>query len=184
MRRTQLKPDLLVLLALPLLLLVPLGASGTARAPAEPDDGLDVFFRDQDLGALARQELPVYGDEDPGDAERLAPAFYGAPPQVPHRIDDLPPLTVKANECLSCHHPDGIKKKKTKMKKRMVPMPKSHFQRPVMAKGKKKDPMVWVVKKYKKQKAVAGTHWQCTMCHAPQANNVKTPDTSFVGLPK
>ena len=48
----------------------------------------------------------------------------------------------------------------------------SHFTAAVMGKGGANDPMIWVVKDYKKIKDVVGARYNCSMCHTPQATNV------------
>ena len=49
-----------------------------------------------------------------------------------------------------------------------------------MTRGKKGEPMVWVVKSYETAKDVVGNRYNCSMCHTPQATNVKTPKNRFV----
>jgi cytochrome c-type protein NapB len=141
---------------------------------ADSDDGLRVWFRDADLGALADQELPVYYDTEPGESERLERAWPDAPPQIPHTVLDMLPITADDNECMECHHPDNA------ISKEDLPFPKSHFERPVMAQGPEGSAMVWVVARYEEAKDLVGSRYNCTMCHTPQATNVKTPATSFV----
>ena len=54
------------------------------------------------------------------------------------------------------------------------------FQRAVMARGKPGDSMAWVVERYVKAKDVVGSRYNCSMCHTPQASNVRTPRNGFV----
>ena len=79
------------------------------------------------------------------------------------------PITSGSNDCLDCHHPDNTSGEED------APLPESHFQAAVMAKGQPGEAMVWKVQGYKKGDDVAGTRFNCTMCHTPQAMNVKTP---------
>jgi len=139
----------------------------------EVDDGLDVYFRDADIAALSDQPLPHYIESEPGESKLLERSFPGAPPQIPHSVVDLLPITASDNECIDCHHPDNVTGKED------APIPKSHFQRAVMAQGKKEDPMVWVVAGFQQTEDLAGTRYNCNMCHTPQATNVKTPKSSF-----
>lgn len=152
--------------------LLTLGA-GPQQETAEPDDGLDLYFRDADLLALTEQAHPVYPDIDPGDATVIPRDFPDAPPQIPHTVADMLPIFGDENECLECHHPENA------IEKTDVPFPDSHFQAAVMGKGTAKDSMVWVVKDYKKQEDLAGARYGCTMCHTPQATNVKNIDNRF-----
>jgi cytochrome c-type protein NapB len=141
---------------------------GTSNKAKEDDDGIDVYFRDVDLSALSGQEVAKYS------------AFPGAPPQIPHAVEDMYPITLDDNECLECHHPENA------VEGDDIPLPESHFDRPVMAKGKTDEAMAWVVKGYEKAKDLPGTRYGCNICHTPQATNVRTPKTTFIAekLPK
>ena len=160
-----------------LLLAAPLAAGATAeKVSSEPDDGLDVYFRDSDLGALSAQDVETYPAEEAGESQRLGRAFPDAPPQIPHSVEDMLPITAGDNECINCHHPDNAASEAD------APIPKSHFQRAVMREGKKNEAMAWTVEKYVDAGDLAGTRYHCTMCHTPQATNVKTPASEFVTL--
>jgi len=143
---------------------------------AEVDDGVDIYFRDTDLSALSDQDVPSYPDADPGDSNTLNRDFPDAPPQIPHNVEDMLPITAADNECISCHHPDNTASEADR------PIPKSHFERPVMSKTKKGNPMVLVVSGYEKSDDLAGARYNCTMCHTPQATNVDTPRSDFTVL--
>jgi len=159
----------LVAIATPLLLL---GAGGE-KLVVETDDGMDVYFRDTDLAALARQDLAKYPETDAGESESLGRSFPDAPPQIPHTVEDMLPITGDDNECLNCHDPSNA------IEKDDVPLPDTHFKRPVMGEGKKDQAMVWVVMSYEEAKDVVGSRYSCTMCHTPQATNVLEIGNSF-----
>ena len=142
----------------------------------EADDGIDVYFRDVDLAALSDQAMEKYPETEAGESVTFDRAFPDAPPQISHSVEDMLPITWDNNECLECHHPDNAASEED------APIPATHFERPVMAKGGKADSMVWVVKRYEKAKDVAGSRYTCDMCHTPQAENVDTPATSFVSV--
>lgn len=150
------------------------GADATQAPPLkEADDGLDVYFRDEDLLAMSAQTQEEYNPESPGDNPLIERAFPGAPPSIPHSTEDMLPITATENECLTCHHPNEAGKGD-------IPFPPSHLVAPVMGKGKKKDSMTWVVKDYKKLKDLMGARYNCVMCHTEQAKNVETPKSNFV----
>lgn len=153
--------------------LLTLGA-GSQKESVEPDDGLDVYFRDADLLALTDQALPTYPETDAGESTLIPRDFPDAPPQISHTVAEMLPITGNDNECLTCHHPENA------VEGSDVPVPVSHFQAAVMGKGGPKDAMVWVVKDYKKMKDVVGARYHCNMCHTPQATNVKDLDNGFV----
>lgn len=138
----------------------------------EADDGLDVYFRSAELLALTDQELPEYPSDEAGDSTLLGRDFPDAPPQISHEIENMYPITAEDNECLECHLPKNAAKGD-------IPLPDSHFMEAVMGKGGASDPMVWVVKDYKKIKQIVGERYNCNMCHTPQATNVETSVSTF-----
>jgi cytochrome c-type protein NapB len=160
----------LVILALPFL------SAAAGATDKEVDDGIDVYFRDADLAALSDQALEKYPDAEAGESTLFDRSFPGAPPQVPHAVVDMLPITWDDNQCIECHHPDNVASEADS------PFPKSHFLRAVMGKGEKGEPAIWVVKGYEKAKEVAGNRYSCNMCHTPQATNVDTPASFFIRL--
>jgi cytochrome c-type protein NapB len=160
-------------------LVVPLLLAGCALWAGGSDevavgDGMDVYFRNAPLPDLSDQLAAAYDDGDPGDGKLLERAFPGAPPQIPHTVDDMLPILAEDNECLNCHHPENAESKKDS------PLPESHFEKPMMGKGGKGSAMVWVVKGYEDHPDQFSQRYDCVMCHAPQATNVKDIDTTFV----
>ncbi len=151
--------------------------AGAALA-ADPADDMELFFRDTDIGAMAPQPLATYTEVEPGDAKKLPRAFPDAPPQIPHVVDDTAGPTARENDCLDCHHPDNAKGKKD------VPIPASHFQRPVMVESTGTDPMVTQVKGYEKADDVVGLRNNCLLCHVAQATNVTDIGSTFLRLEK
>ncbi len=77
-----------------------------------------------------------------------AKAAYGAPPLVPHAVDDFLPITADKNACVGCHDRPGAKKAKGEG----TPMPPLHY---VKAEGKPR---------------LSGDYYGCGLCHAPAAN--------------
>jgi cytochrome c-type protein NapB len=170
MRRRALRRSWLVIGLLPLL------AAPVSAGEKEVDDGLDIYFRDVELMSISDQAQESYPDSEAGESKRIDRAFPDAPPQIPHTVDDMLPITADDNECIECHHPDNA------VSKSDLPLPKSHFSRAVMGSGGKGDSMVWVVKGYEDAKDVDGSRYNCVMCHTQQATNVDTPATSFITL--
>jgi cytochrome c-type protein NapB len=148
-----------------------LAAAEPARAPAPPgkevEDGLDVPFREVEILSTAPQAQEVYIETAPGESKNLERAYPGAPPQVPHEMESMLPITGESNDCLECHLPENATEKKD------VPTPKSHFERPIVGESKPGEAMVTVVKGYEKQKELLGSRYHCNMCHVPQATNVE-----------
>ena len=155
-------------------LLLP-GLAAAADPVKETDDGLDVWFRDSNLEAMAKQELAEYIDTAAGESKRIERSWSSAPPLVPHTVEDMLPITSDDNECLECHHPDNV------ISKEDLPLPETHFERPVIVEGKKNEAMRNRVEGYQKAKDVVGSRYSCMMCHAPQAGNVRSPTSLFRG---
>jgi len=157
--------------------LLTFGVGPDANA-GEPDDGLDLYFRDAPLLDPTEQALPKYPDADPGESKLLPRDFPDAPPQISHAVEDMLPITGDDNECLECHHPENA------VEASDVPLPESHFEAPVMGAGGKNDAMLWVVKDYEKGDDLSGARYNCSTCHTSQATNVRTPASSFVPAKK
>jgi cytochrome c-type protein NapB len=157
-------------------LVLPFFAAGAGATDAEVDDGIDVYFRDVELTALSDQALEKYPDVEAGESQLLERSFPDAPPQISHTVEDMLPITLDDNECIECHHPDNVAGKEDS------PLPKSHFSRAVMGAGGKGESMVWVVKGYEDATDVAGSRYNCSMCHTPLATNVDTPKSDFIRL--
>lgn len=146
---------------------LPALAEAPAAGPAkETDDGIDVLFRDVELLSTAPQAQEVYNESAPGESRKLERAYPGAPPQVPHEMDSMLPITRETNDCLECHLPENATEKED------VPTPKSHFERPIVGEGKPGEAMVTVVRGYEAQQALLGSRYNCDMCHVQQATNV------------
>jgi len=128
-----------------------------------------------------------YTTAAPGTSKRFDRAFENAPPMIPHSVEGLLPITKDNNQCLGCHMPDVAKSMGA------TPIPPSHFTnfRPQTKVGKNGE----VIKEGKvvnntsdvkvvihKQNKLYQGRFNCSQCHAPQANvkplvkNNFTPD--------
>lgn len=81
-----------------------------------------------------------YRGSDPGDNTLLPRGYAGAPPQIPHSVENLN-ITRESNDCLMCHDPANAAEK-------VVPTPATHI-----LEGK-----------------VSMSRYNCTQCHVPQAD--------------
>lgn len=91
-----------------------------------------------------------YRQADPYSGGVLPRAYNGAPPQVPHSLDGLVPITRDSNTCVSCHQqPDQVGKKK--VKGQPTALPATHYTDV-------------------KNNALHMGRYNCTQCHTPQAN--------------
>jgi len=128
---------------------------------------------------------PVDGKFDrpaPGAAPKFERAYVNAPPMIPHSVEGLLPITKDNNQCLGCHMPDVAKGVGA------TPIPASHFTnyRPdtILKNGDmvKEGKVVGIAKgdmgnvsdiklaKVKKLDHLYQGRFNCSQCHAPQAN--------------
>jgi len=100
----------------------------------------------------------------PGQVQKIKKSFVTAPPMIPHKVDNMLPIKFGKNECLVCHMPNAAKAMG------VTPIPKDHFV----------DNFKGGVHKYR----VAGSRYNCTQCHAPQATLDPVVENKFEGLRK
>ena len=111
----------------------------------------------------------TYSKAAPGTAKTIERSYQDAPPLIPHSVEGLLPITRKNNACLGCHMPDVAKSMGA------TPIPVSHFTnfRPSSSyalKGENTSDGTLKHVSIKKQKELYQGRYNCTQCHAPQAN--------------
>ena len=90
-----------------------------------------------------------YRQADPSTSGVLPRAYTGAPPQVPHAIEDFLPITRDANNCLACHQqPDQVGKKKVAGEP--TALPATHYTSV-------------------QKNVLQMRRYNCVQCHSPQA---------------
>lgn len=90
----------------------------------------------------------------PGQNKLLPRAYEGAPPQIPHDIIDLLPITAESNMCIACHNqPDNWGKPRAQGSP--TPIPQSHYTDLRNAPGKVMDHL-------------SNVRYNCNQCHIPQ----------------
>jgi cytochrome c-type protein NapB len=95
-----------------------------------------------------------YSDAKPGWNDPLPRAWTGAPPQIPHRVDEFLPIVAEDNQCLDCHDvPRYIDRPKNldRSVKSKSPMSRDHYATAELDE-------------------VAGSRFNCTQCHVAQSN--------------
>ena len=119
-----------------------------------------------------------------GSSDRFERAYVNAPPMIPHSVDGLLPITQNNNQCLGCHMPAAAKGVGA------TAIPKSHFTnyRPdtvykdgelvkegkiVGLKGELGNTSDIKLAKAKTSDKLYQGRFNCSQCHAPQAN-IKT----------
>lgn len=121
-----------------------LAASATLAQPAKPIGEASIGLS---KGSVFDVPTPQPFTADGKGASGAARAAYGAPPLVPHSVDDYLPIGVDKNACIGCHDRPGSKKAKGQA----TTMPPTHY---VKTDGKPR---------------VSGDYYNCGLCHAPAA---------------
>ena len=96
-------------------------------------------------GSVLEAATPAPFEYQDGAQTARPLAGSGMPVMISHTVDDDLPITAEKNGCIRCHTPTGKKVRGA------PPVPASH-----VAPGDKP--------------SVAGKRWNCTACHAPQAD--------------
>jgi cytochrome c-type protein NapB len=116
-----------------------------------------------------------------GSSDRFKRAYVNAPPMIPHDTEGMLPITAKNNQCLGCHMPENAKGVGA------TPIPPSHFTnyRPdtkykngelvkegkvVGLSGDIGNTSDIKLAKAKKLNHLYQGRFNCSQCHAPQAN--------------
>jgi len=100
----------------------------------------------------------------PGKVKAAPAAFNSAPPMIPHSVEGMVPITKANNMCLNCHMPTNAKAMG------VTAIPASHF--------------VDNFEGNKKTSKLAGSRYNCTLCHAPQAQVDPVIENKFESLKK
>lgn len=148
----------------PMTITVLLACSLAASLAAAANAGLtedQMGLSKADVAADTEPAPFEYRQADPYSGGVLPRAYLGAPPQVPHSLDGLTPITRDSNACLSCHQqPDKVGKKKAKGEP--TPLPKSHYTDV-------------------RRNALYMGRYNCTQCHTPQADVKSLVGNTFKG---
>ncbi len=106
-----------------------------------------------------------YKDAAPGQSKLLPRGYPGAPPQVPHAVNDFLPITQESNLCLACHaQPDQWNKKREAGMP--VPIPPSHYTDRRNAPDKVTDHLI-------------GARYNCNQCHVPLTDAPALVENTF-----
>jgi cytochrome c-type protein NapB len=98
----------------------------------------------------------------PGQVKVFKKSFVTAPPIIPHSVTGMVPIKMGQNQCIGCHTPQAAKGMG------ITAIPASHFKSAFShEKGK-----------------LAGSRYNCTQCHAPQATLDPVIENRFKSLKK
>lgn len=127
----------------------------------------ELAIADRDLGlrktSLTDDRVPprvVFTEAAPGGNARLARAYDGAPPLIPHSLDGFVPITSSENTCLLCHQTGSTDPADPPQ------VPRSHLI------DFRRAPAVV-------RETVAGTRWNCTACHVMQSDAPALVENQF-----
>ena len=114
--------------------------------------------------------MTKYGSTPAGSSTKFARAYQDAPPMVPHSVEGMLPITINNNQCKTCHV-DSAPYDKT-----IPSVPPSHFTnfRPasyaVSGVNTSSEDLSHV--SIKKENKLVGARFNCSQCHAPQAEGL------------
>jgi cytochrome c-type protein NapB len=122
----------------------------------EPKGDAELGLSKESVFSTPEPIVPATKAKDPGENETREAYFSGAPPVIPHLVEDSLPIKVGENMCMDCHDlPDQIGVKREHGEP--TPMPESHYM------DLRRSPD-------KVTKKVIGARYFCVQCHAPQAD--------------
>jgi cytochrome c-type protein NapB len=104
-------------------------------------------------------ETFTYSDKDPSQGGVLPRSFSGAPPMVPHKVEQFMPIKPGKNMCVVCHDKPALIGKKAPGI--ATSMPESHYN---MEEGK-------LVR--------SNARYNCNQCHTPQAGVGELVNNTF-----
>lgn len=135
-------------------------AAVVAAACATQSEGPLQTLRGADA-TVADQAPPErsYAGKGPGSQQPVARTFSTQPPVIPHTVESLDQITLGQNACLTCHERESAKLVKA----------------PAMGASHYRD------RAGKELREVSATRYQCTLCHAPQADAKPLVGNTFQG---
>ena len=146
---------------------------GCANDSAKLVTAEQLSYRNVSLNDESKVMTPVvkYSSAQPGSSKRIKRAFQDAPPMIPHSTEGMLPITQNNNQCITCHV-DSAPYDKT-----IPSVPVSHFTnfRPSSKaiKGVNTSSETLSNVSIKKINHLYQGRFNCSQCHAPQAQNVK-----------
>lgn len=135
-----------------------LGGGWVAAKPGPGGISPDTLgLTDLPAGAQTPQQPTTdYDGADPGTNRKVPRSYDTAPPMIPHQVEDYLPITTR-NECLNCH----VNPPKAMVEAKITVVPDSHY---VDREGEDRATTPGSVR------SVSLRFYQCSMCHAPQAD--------------
>lgn len=117
---------------------------------APEDIGIrDVPVEEESIAPPPIPDSEVAPKPPPGSSKKYQRAYENAPPQIPHSVEGLLPITKENNACLGCHMPEVAKTVKA------TPIPPTHFIN---------------FRTGQKLNHLYQGRYNCSQCHAPQVD--------------
>ena len=135
----------------------------TGAAAGGAVDELNMGLSKTSVFATPTPEPYSYSDAKPGYNDPLPRAWEGAPPQIPHRVDEFLPIVAEDNQCLDCHDvPRYIDQPKNtdRSVKSKSPMSRNHYATAELDE-------------------VDGSRFICTQCHVPQSDAAPLVESTY-----
>lgn len=124
---------------------------GASKEAPISDESLGLCKVGVDADSGLKEKPYTYKGTAPGAGnKRIARAYDNCPPMIPHDINELPIITQEENSCISCHMPDVASSVGA------IAIPKTHMTNLRNMKDLKGE--------------LYQGRWNCTQCHAPQAD--------------
>jgi len=142
-------------------------------------DETQLGYRDTSLDKNTEPPKVKYRDNYAGSGFKFKRAFQDAPPMIPHDTTGMLPITKDNNACLGCHMPEYAKSVGA------TPIPVSHFtnfrpSKSYAVEGKNTSDMGDLKNvSIKKLDHLYQGRYNCSQCHAPQANVKPLVDNKF-----
>ena len=118
----------------------------------------ELSYRNEPLLDDSGTPPTIFDAPDPGDSQLEARSFENAPPVIPHNVDDLLPITANENSCTDCHLPEDAADVGA------TPVPASHL---------------FDMRNNKQLDSLNPANYNCTLCHATQANTGELVENTF-----
>jgi cytochrome c-type protein NapB len=135
----------------------------TGTAAGEAIDELNMGLSKTSVFATPTPTPYDYSDAKPGRNDWLPRAWEGAPPQIPHRVEEYLPVVAEDNQCLDCHDRPkyiGEPKNTDRSTKNKSPMSRDHYADETL-------------------EIVDGARFNCTQCHVPQSDAAPLVESTF-----
>ena len=140
-------------------------AAGCGAASQKAIDQTEISYRHVPLTDESTIAPPPieYTKAAPGKSKPLPRSYENAPPLIPHSVEGLLPITKNNNACLGCHMPNVAKSMGA------TPISPTHFK-DFFASTKKELQNLGATKVHNNPNDIAPQRFNCSQCHAPQAN--------------